>query len=91
MKKNKIALLLMAVIIGIYIVFFPPVDVETTTKVLKQNGYKPINVGGYAFSYVGENTDLYKTKFKAIAPNGDTVTGVVSRGFFKGNTIRLNN
>lgn len=28
--------------------------------------------------------------FKAVAPNGDTVTGCVTSGWFKGNTVRTN-
>jgi len=58
-------------------------------KTLERNNYKIINVGGYAW-FGGSNNDLYCTKFKAIAPNGDTVTGMVTKGLFKGNTIRLN-
>lgn len=61
-------------------------DNDSTTKTLERNGYTPIEVGGY--SYTGDEC-LYSTKFKAVAPNGDTVTGCVTKGVFKGNTIRL--
>ena len=63
-------------------------DAPSAKKTLERNNYKVIEVGGYdAFT---ESKDPYQTKFKAVAPNGDTVTGVVSKGFLKGSTIRLN-
>jgi hypothetical protein len=66
-------------------------DKEGATKTLERNGYKPIEVGGYGWLSSSES-DTYVTEFKAIALNGDTVTGCVTRGlFFKGNTIRINN
>ena len=64
-------------------------DVNSSTKCLKQNNYKPLKVGGYAF-FGGSRDDWYATKFIAIAPNGDTVSGVVTKGVFKGSTIRVN-
>jgi len=63
-------------------------DETGAKKALERSGYKPISVGGYGY-FSGSDDDIYKTKFKAIAPNGDTVTGVVTKGTFKGNTIRL--
>ncbi len=65
-------------------------DIPNATKALKQSGYKPIYVGGYGWLN-GSHGDLYLTNFTAIAPNGDTVSGCVSKGIFKGSTIRLNN
>lgn len=63
-------------------------DEKGATKVLKQSNYKPLEVGGYDW-WNGE--DFYKTKFKAISVNGDTVTGAVTKGLCgKGSTIRLN-
>lgn len=62
-------------------------DNAGTIKTLERSGYKPLNVGGYSF-FGGSEGDLYKTKFRAIAPNGDTVTGTVTKGIMKGNTIR---
>lgn len=63
-------------------------DKEGATKTLERAGYKPIKVGGYSY-FGGGKDDVYKTEFTAIAINGDTVTGVVTSGWFKGNTIRL--
>lgn len=62
-------------------------DEPGAKKALERSGFKPISVGGYGLG--GSKDDIYVTKFKAIAPNGDTVTGVVTKGTFKGNTIRL--
>jgi len=65
-------------------------DVKGASSVLIHSGYTPISVGGYDFWNGGKN-DFYKTKFTAKAPNGDIVTGCVTKGLFgKGSTIRLN-
>lgn len=61
-------------------------DEKGARKALEANNYKVIDVGGYDL-FGGEDT--FKTKFKAISPNKDTVTGTVTRGWFKGSTIRL--
>jgi hypothetical protein len=58
-------------------------------KALERNNYKVLEIGGH--DYFTESKDIYQTKFKAVAPNGDTVTGTVSKGLLKGSTIRLNN
>ena len=62
-------------------------DESVAKKALERNGYKPIKVGGYGW-FAGSKGDVYVTKFKAVAPNGDTVTGCVTSGWFKGNTVR---
>lgn len=61
-------------------------DEKGARKVLERNNYEVIRVGGH--DYLGQD-DPYATCFKAVAPNGDTVTGCVTKGFFKGSTIRL--
>ena len=72
------------------ITLIPRTDVPSATKTLIHNGYKPIEVGGYDF-WNGSKDDFYKTKFTAIAPNGDVVSGCVTKGYWgKGSTIRLN-
>jgi hypothetical protein len=63
-------------------------DVDGATKALEHAGYKPIEVGGYDW-FNGSENDFYRTKFKAVALNGDTITGGVSSGLLKGSTIRL--
>ena len=62
-------------------------DESGAKKALERNGYKPITVGGYGW-FGGSKGDIYVTEFKAVAPNGDTVTGCVTRGWWKGNTVR---
>jgi hypothetical protein len=63
-------------------------DEKGTEKILKINNYKPIEIGGYGW-LDGDKSDIYKTRFKAVAPNGDTVSGTVTKGWFKGGTIRI--
>jgi hypothetical protein len=85
--KNKLKFIVLMLVITFCIQGCT--DVDGATKTLERSGYKPIEVGGYAF-FSGSKEDFYITKFKAVAPNGDTVTGCVTKGFwFKGNTIRL--
>ena len=69
------------------VVFSSCTDESGAKKALERNGYKPISVGGYGW-LAGSKDDVYVTKFKAVAPNGDTVTGCVTRGLIKGNTVR---
>jgi hypothetical protein len=91
MKQNYLNALI--IIIGIcfcIIIFASCTDKSGTTKCLKQNNFKPIKVGGYGW-FNGSEEDFYKTNFTAVAPNGDTISGCVTKGsWFKGSTIRLN-
>ena len=63
-------------------------DESGARKTLERSGYKPIEVGGYGW-FAGSKDDVFVTKFKAVSPNGETVTGCVTKGWFKGNTIRV--
>lgn len=66
-------------------------DPDNAYRVLSLNNYKNIEVTGYRFFGCGHN-DWYHTGFRATAPNGQTVTGVVCRGYWswgKPNTIRI--
>jgi hypothetical protein len=88
MKKTtflKLSLLILAIIV---FTLTSCTDEVGAKKTLDRNNYKPIAVGGYGF-FAGSDGDIYKTNFKAVAPNGDTVTGCVTKGVFKGSTIRL--
>ena len=89
-RFNRIKMAIIAVmIIGLILsVSVSCTDMEGARKTLERNNYKVIEVGGHDWFNGGEQ-DVYATRFKAIAPNGDTVTGCVTRGLFKGNTIRL--
>lgn len=89
--KNYAYIILSVCIIGI--AMFRLTDKEGAKRVLEANNYKSIEV--YKINYPvaafsGGRDDFYVTGFKAISPNGTPVTGVVTRGFWKGSTIRLN-
>jgi hypothetical protein len=87
--KVKIYFFSIVAMLGLYLMLAPScTDKKGATKALERNNYKPIDVGGYDW-FGGGKDDVYRTNFKAIAPNGDTVTGCVTSGWFKGNTIRL--
>ena len=62
-------------------------DEQGARKTLERNGYKVVEVGGY--DLFSDCKDPYQTKFKAIAPNGEAVTGTVTKGILKGSVIRL--
>lgn len=62
-------------------------DPKGTTETLKAQGYKPVEVGGGVW-LGGDTADLWRTKFKAVAPNGGVVEGYATRGVFKGTTLR---
>lgn len=83
MKRFLIVVMLSA------LVFSSCTDEEGAEKVLKRSGYTSVDAGGYDF-FNGSKDDVYVTKFKATAPNGERVSGVVTKGWFKGSTIRLN-
>jgi hypothetical protein len=87
--KKVILFSIIAVIVVVYALSpLYRVDVSGATKTLKSAGYLPLEVGGYGW-LSGSKSDFYSTKFKAISPAKDTVSGVVTKGFFKGCTIRL--
>jgi hypothetical protein len=90
--KNKTTLLIVLSIILIAVnLLVPHTDEIATKKTLEINNFKVVKVGGYNF-WAGNKYDWYKTKFMAIAPNGDTITGTVTKGLFsKENVIRLKN
>lgn len=86
--KRDIRIFAMAFTFTLTLSFISCTDEDGARKTLERNNYKVIKVGGYSW-LGGSKDDTYKTEFEAIAPNGDTVTGVVTSGLFKGNTIRL--
>lgn len=63
-------------------------DDDTAIRVLQQSGYTQIKITGYRPFMKGED-DTYSTGFEAISPTGAQVSGAVTGGPFKGNTIRL--
>lgn len=63
-------------------------DETNARRVLESNGYKNITLTGYRPFMRGED-DTFTTGFSATSPSGHHVTGAVTGGPFKGNTIRL--
>jgi len=84
----KQKLIIFGIALAISLSFLACTDEDGAKKTLVRNNYKVIEVGGRGW-FCGSKDDVYITKFKAIAPNGDTVTGCVTSGWLKGNTIRL--
>lgn len=59
---------------------------DEASRVLRQSGYSEIEITGWRpFS----GRDTFSTGFKAMSPSGEAVTGVVTSGWFKGSTVRL--
>jgi hypothetical protein len=78
------------VIGAIILAMYPPINTVSAKKVLIQNGYYPISVGGYGWFECGDG-DYYRTKFTAYNQDSTSiVTGCVCEGFLKGKTIRFN-
>ena len=64
-------------------------DEKGAKKTLMQSGFHPIEVRGYGW-FNGSKDDMFITKFKAYSADSSMiVTGVVTSGWFKGGTIRL--
>lgn len=62
-------------------------DEDGAYRVLETNGYSAISITGWRF--FGCEGELFRTGFSAKSPNGQSVTGVVCKGIFKGHTIRF--
>lgn len=91
MNKKIIPWILAIFVLVSINIILPHTDKIATTKILEQNNYKVILVGGYDF-WAGNKSDWYKTNFQALAPNGDTVIGTVTRRLFSNeNVIRVKN
>jgi|SRR3990172_5536246 len=69
-------------------------DVEGATKTLQDAGLTPVKVGGYHWCQYSKNDRsdayVYGTKFTATNKDGRVVEGAVTKGLFKGSTIRYN-
>ena len=63
-------------------------DPDNARRILESNGYTVIEIGGYAMWHCSED-DTFATKFVALSPSGQRVTGAVCSGWFKGGTIRF--
>ncbi|AFN39341.1 hypothetical protein F485_gp199 [Aeromonas phage CC2] len=65
-------------------------DADGARRVLTQNGYTNVHVGGYAWFSCSEK-DTFATKFTAVnKASGQVVNGAVCSGLlFKNSTIRF--
>lgn len=63
-------------------------DPEGVKRVLRQQGFTEVEVTGWR-PFSASKGDMYSTGFRAKAPNGESVTGAVTSGFWKGHTVRL--
>ncbi|RJT47192.1 hypothetical protein D6C13_02185 [Rahnella woolbedingensis] len=63
-------------------------DPERAEKVLADNGFTNIHIGGYSWAGCS-NGDNYATEFDATSPAGKQVNGVVCSAWLKGSTIRF--
>ncbi|STQ71485.1 hypothetical protein [Hafnia alvei] len=63
-------------------------DPTEATKVLQDNGYTDIRIGGYSWLGCSEN-DQFSTEFIAKSSTGRDVKGVVCSGWMKGSTVRF--
>ena len=63
-------------------------DPSGASKVLRNNGYTNIHIGGYSWFTCGRD-DAYSTEFEAVSPSGNKVNGAVCSGLMKGSTIRF--
>lgn len=79
--------LILSVIVAIFL--FPScTDVKEARKVLEDDGYEVLSVGGYGFFQCSED-DIYATK--AVVWNRNKTKKIkvcVCSGWFKGSTIR---
>ena len=61
---------------------------DEATRILRQSGYTQIEITGWRPFAAGKD-DTFSTGFRAKSPSGETVTGTVTSGWFKGGTVRL--
>lgn len=61
---------------------------DEATRILRQSGYTQIEITGWR-PFAAGNDDTFSTGFRAKSPSGETVTGTVTSGWFKGGTVRL--
>ena len=64
-------------------------NTKNAKRVLEISGYTNIEMTGYRFFGCSGDDEDFHDGFKAKAPNGEIVTGVVCSGVYKGSTIRL--
>jgi hypothetical protein len=64
-------------------------DSDNATRVLRSQGYTNIKITGYCLFGCSKDDGVH-TGFKAKAPNGEMIEGVVCQGLLlKGATVRI--
>lgn len=81
MKQSLIPVFILAALVGC-------TREDATLRVLEQSGYSQVEITGWR-PFMADKNDTFSTGFRAKSPTGQTVTGAVTSGWFKGNTIRL--
>lgn len=59
-----------------------------TRKAVEAMGFTDVETHGHSFTGCGED-DTFATKFDAVSPTGEHVSGVVCSGWLKGATVRF--
>lgn len=80
-----VIIIVVIVLVRCLIGFTDPVGAKRT---LENQGYTNVKITGYR-PFAASESDAYSTGFEANSPNGTSVTGAVTKGIFKGNTVRL--
>ena len=62
-------------------------DSDGAERALRNLGFTEIETFGWTMWGCGDE-DMFKTKFRAKSPTGETVGGAVCSGWFKGSTVR---
>lgn len=88
MGNLKFSVLVLFVCVVLAICLIPRVDSQGTIDTLEKQGYTEVEITGWR-PFAASEEDLYATGFKAKSPSGQTVTGTVCSGLFKGKTIRF--
>lgn len=71
------------IILPAFLILAACTDVDGAASAVENMGLKPTEIGGYAWFGCSKD-DWYKTKFKAIRPDGKQVSGQACRGFSMG-------
>jgi len=81
-------ILLIAVVIGTSTLMVRP---ELATRILTEQNFSEITIKPWGIQniFACSEDDIFRTRFSAKNVSGDSVSGVVCSGFFKGSTVRV--
>ena len=88
--KNILQIVLI-VILAAGIIFICPIACtrpDDARRVLMAQGYKQVEITGWRPLMAGKE-DAFSTGFRAQSIDRSIVTGAVTSGWFKGNTVRI--